>query len=114
MKTKDTLPARFEPRFWELADGRSFMVKAIRKRHDLLRDDVGVESTQQELLVQRAVFLSVQLETMEMEAVQNGRFDAGQYTQMTNALLGLLRTLGLKRQIKKAVNLEEYLEARKQ
>lgn len=42
-----------------------------------------------------AVFLGIQLETMEREAADSGEFDQGVYTQMANALSGILTKLGL-------------------
>jgi len=67
---------------------------------------------QREMLCQQAVFISVCLETMQHEAVATGEFDAGVYTQMSNALLGLLKTLGLERHVKKAGGLRDYIRER--
>lgn len=109
-KTPATLPERFEPRFWETTDQRQGVVKEIRRRLEALRDDAGVDSVQKEMLVRRAIFISIQLETMEVQSVETGDFQAGVYTQMTNALSGLLSKLGLEQQTtKKVVNLHEYV-----
>ncbi|MBL7644652.1 MAG: hypothetical protein JNK74_00545 [Candidatus Hydrogenedentes bacterium] len=109
-KTPATLPERFEPRFWETTDQRQGVVKEIRRRLEALRDDAGVDRVQKEMLVRRAIFISIQLETMEVQSVEGGEFQAGVYTQMTNALSGLLSKLGLEQQTtKKVVNLHEYV-----
>jgi hypothetical protein len=106
------LPGRFVPGFWNNADGRSMAVKEIRRRYRNLREDAAVDSYQKDLLVQRAVFIALQLETMEIAAASGKPFDAGVYTQMTNSLLGLLKSLGLEKQVTKVANLKSYIEGR--
>lgn len=91
------IPARFEPKFWDLADSRQRAVKLIRQRYDLLSADIGVDSVQKRLLCERAVFISVQLETMEVEASEGKEFKSGLYANLSNTLMGLLKTLGLER-----------------
>lgn len=108
-KEPATIPARFEPRFWETTDQRQSAVRVIRRRCEELREDVGADSVQKDLLVQRAIFLSIQLETMEVEAIESGHFDPGIYTQMVNGLTGLLNKLGLERQIKEVTDLKTYV-----
>lgn len=109
---RNTIPARFEPQFWAEADGRCSVVKEIRRRYESLKQDTCADNCQQDMLCQRATFIAVQLETMERVAVENGPFDAGVYAQMCNALLGLLRTLGLESKPKKVITLSEYMEER--
>lgn len=104
------IPTTFQPRFWEEVDGRYAIAKEIRRRYETLRNDVGSDSYQKELLCQRAVFVGVQLETMECEATESGKFDPGVYTQMTNTLLGLLKALGLDRHVKDVTSLKSYIE----
>jgi hypothetical protein len=107
-----TIPERFVPQFWSEADGRCALVKEIRRRVEVLRQDTGADSAQKRTLCERAVFIALQLETMEREAVDNGKLDLGVYTQGTNALLGLLRALGLERRVKSAHDLKSYLGER--
>jgi hypothetical protein len=104
------LPATFEARFWELADQRNGMVKKIRRRIELLKEDSGCDSYQKELLIQRAVFLASVIETMEVKAVELGQLDVGSFTQAVNALSGLLSKLGLDKKFKKKIGLNAYLE----
>lgn len=112
-KRPATIASRFVPRFWEEADGRQLAVKEIKRRYETLLDHAGADSFQKELLVQRAVFVSVQLETMEIDAAQGNKFDAGVYTQMCNALLGMLKTLGLERRAKEIPALKAYVEGKR-
>jgi hypothetical protein len=106
------LPSRFVPQFWENEDRRCSVVKEIRRRYEELKAHAGVESYQKDVLCQRAVFIGVQLETMECVATDSGKFDAGVYTQMTNTLLGLLKALGLERNLKQVVDLKTYMKGR--
>lgn len=102
------MPARFEPQFWQDADGRCAIVKEIKRRVEMLIRDAEVDSYQKKLLCQRAVFVTIQLETMERTAVEQGKLDPGVYTQMVNSLVGLLKSLGLERKVE-APRLSEYL-----
>ena len=47
------------------------------------------------MLVRRAAFLELHLRAIEVEALDNGKFDRKSYTQAVNSLLGCLRSLGL-------------------
>ena len=104
---RSSLPARFTPKFWELADLRSGVTKIIRRRYLQLKDDAGVDSIQKDMLVQRAIFISTRLETLEIEAAESGEFDPGVYTNLTNTLTGLLKAIGLEKKIKSARTLEQ-------
>jgi len=102
---------KFSPLFWEDADGRLARVKEIKRRLAALRKDADVNNTQKEMLCQRAVFLSVQLESMERRAAEGEAVDAGVYATGCNSLLGLLRALGLKSKSEaKRLSLKEYVE----
>ncbi len=103
----------FVPRLWEEIDGRYAIAKEIRRRYQTLKQDTGSSKSQQrDMLCQRAVFMGVCLETMEVEAVRTGNYDAGVYTQMSNALLGLLKALGLDRPNRSAEDFQTYLAER--
>ncbi len=114
MAKRSDLPTTFTPKFWELVDGRNAIAKEIRRRFQTLREDTGADSYQKELLCQRAIFLAIQLETMEVETIENGKLDFGVYTQGLNALSGLLSKLGLERMSKEVVpNLRTYVQERR-
>lgn len=112
-KNPAQLPGSFVPKFWRDVDKRQVVLKEIRNRLERLEQDAGVDSYQKELLVQRAVFMSVQLETMELNAAEGREFDSGAYTQMSNAFLGLLKTLGLAKQMKEVENLSNYVNRKR-
>lgn len=103
---KDT----FKPRFWEDQDRRSVIVREIRRRVDALERDCGAESYAQRSLCQRAIFIELQLESMEIAGAEGREYDAGVATQMVNCLSGIYAKLGLKRQLPKAQGLKAYLE----
>ncbi|HWA25698.1 MAG TPA: hypothetical protein VG734_08565 [Lacunisphaera sp.] len=107
-----TLSGAFEPRFWEDADGRVAIVREIRTRYEQLKADAQADSTQKDLIAQRAVFVAIQLETMERTACETGKIDAGVYTQMVNCLTGLLKALGLERKAKPVGDLKSYVNGR--
>lgn len=108
-----TIPAKFTPRFWDDADKRQSCIKEIRRRLEELRSDAGVDSFQKDLLAQRAVFVALQLETKELEALEGKSFDAGSYVQATNCLIGLLRNLGMSKQAAALPDLRAYVEGKK-
>ena len=108
-----TLPKRFEPRFWEDADQRHSIVRIIKRRYHALKQDVGADSLQKDLLVQRAAFISTILETQEVVAAEGGGLDLGSYVQAANALSGLLIRLGLERHAKNVTDLKTYLDQKR-
>jgi len=108
-KPTGELSTTFVPRFWEHADSRLAIVKVIKERYEDLKADTGADSVQKQLLCQRAVFLSVWLETVERRAIEDLQFAAGEYTQACNALSGLLSKLGLNKVSKRVGNLREYV-----
>lgn len=101
---------KFRPKFWADADKRKHAVRRIQERYEALKVDTGIDSLQKDTLLQRAVFLELQLETMEMEAVQKETFDSNRYVTLLNSFLGLLKALGLKKATKTVEDLESYLE----
>ncbi|MEQ8791772.1 MAG: hypothetical protein RIC55_36250 [Pirellulaceae bacterium] len=108
-----SIPQRFVPRFWDEADGRSTIVRVIRERFDRLMQDTGADSYQKELLVQEAIFVAIQLETLRVKAAESGELDAGSYTQLVNCLQGLLNKLGLDRRMHEVVTLQDVLNGSK-
>lgn len=85
------------------------VIKLIRRRLERLIEEAGCSSIQRELLASEAVFISVQLETMRVNALEGKYFDAGVYTQMVNCLSGLLAKLGLNKQATQVESLSTIL-----
>lgn len=109
-KPEATVPARFQPKFWEDADSRLGIVRRIRDRFEALKEQTGADSLQKEILCQRAVFLLTRLETVERRAIEEGEFaEVGTYVQSINTLISLLKILGLESSKKKVVNLRQYI-----
>ena len=104
------LPVRFEPKFLDEIDSRLALAKKIQRRRERLIAETGATSYQQLLIVDRATFLVILLETMEMNAVENHVFDSASYVQNSNCLVGLLRSLGLKSATKHVESLSDYVE----
>ncbi|WP_428304621.1 hypothetical protein [Lacipirellula sp.] len=104
-----TFADRFEPKFLETTDQRCKVVRLIRERIKQLTEDAGIDCIQKELLAKQAVFISVQLETMQVDALEGCEFEVGRFCNLTNTLVGLLKTLGISRTTPKAVNLKAYL-----
>ena len=106
------LAERFTPRFWQQTDQRTATARVMRERYEALKADAGADSVQRDMLVQRAVFIGLQLETMEVRAAEEGVLDMGVYTQAVNALSGLLSKLGLNAHKQKTPSLQTYLSGR--
>jgi hypothetical protein len=109
-KPDKKLPVKFTPLFWNKADTRLSIVRQMRSRCDELIKQTGADSYQKEIIAERATFLIVWLETQERQAIEMHCFDAGAYTQALNTLMGLLRSLGLKKAAKSVPNLRKYIK----
>lgn len=105
-----SLPAKFSPRFYEDADQRSHVVREIKRRIETLTNDCGADTIQKQILVARAIFLSTLIETNELNALDTGKIDVGQLVQATNSLLGVLKSLGLEKNTKTAIDLKTYVQ----
>ena len=104
-----SVPTRFTPRFWQDADNRVAIVRALKERVGQLKTDSNADSMQKEVLCERAVFLIAVLETAEVNAVDGGKaLDLGAYVQGVNSLMGVLRMLGLDKKAK-AIGLADYV-----
>lgn len=110
--TGNNIPKTFVPRFWESADQRYSAVRAIKARYEELVEHTGADSIQKQMLCQRAIFLATYLETMEVNAAEDGKLDMGVYTQAANALSGYLLKLGLDRKELPTTTLETYVAER--
>ena len=104
-----SLSTRFEPEFWGDLDQRLNISKAIRERYETLIKETGANSLAKRLLVQRAVFLSIRIETMETTAASTGEFNQSVYTFAVNALSGLLTKLGLDVDEGEVLTLKDYV-----
>lgn len=118
-KKRLKLPAKYEPGFLGELDQRSLVYRELRNAYNEIVSDAGGEDdlTHAQLsLIERFVFLEAVLRTWENEIATKPKESdhlVGKWTQGVNALQGLAKVIGLKRQIKKAVSLKSYLEERR-
>jgi len=110
---KGTLPSVWTPKSIESADGRFGAIKLLKEKVEQLQADCGADSFQKRVLCERAGFIISLLETQEVTAIETGKLDAGSYVQTCNALIGLLKALGIERVSRKAT-LNEYLETKRE
>ena len=103
------LPVRFDVHFLEQCDARKRAVKLMKKRYLTLKEHTGADCIQKDILARRATFLSLLLESMEIEAMSGDPINMGSYTIMANTLTGLLRALGISKQMKNVTDLKTYL-----
>ena len=108
-RKRKTLATRFEPRVWEQLDQRSTLARAVKERLADLKGDHRIDSTAKEMLAERAVFIDLTLQTMEVKAAETGELDLGRYSQAVNALNGLLTKLGLEPAELKTPTLQAYV-----
>jgi hypothetical protein len=114
-KSKD-VPERFKAGWLDDLDGRRTLARELRQRYQELTDDLGGSdqlSYQRRTLAERAIFLEYHLSREEQQLAQGEDFDAGRWVQACNALVGLMKTLGLDRKARDVPSLSEYL-AKKQ
>lgn len=102
----------FAPKFLDELDQRFAAVQELRRRYQLLVDDVGEPSEAKKCLASRAVFIASQLETMEANALEGQEMALNSYVALVNTLIGILRQLGIERQVRTAGGLNAYMEAR--
>lgn len=111
------IPDRFAAGYLERLDGRTAIAVEMRARWQSMTDDLGgVDrlSYSQRSLVERALWIEHWIAQQERELAE-GRieaFDAGRWTQATNSLLGLYRTLGIERRAKDVTDLASYIASK--
>lgn len=94
-KRRATLPTRFTPRYLDDVDCRTSAIKEFKRRLLELQEAAGADSPQKKLLCERANFIASRLQSMELDALEGRDIDMGIYTQASNALMGILKTLKL-------------------
>lgn len=111
-KSRD-VPERFKAGWLDDLDGRRTLARELRQRYQELTDDLGGAdelSYQRRTLAERAIWLEYHLAQQEQALAREGEgFDAGRWVQACNALVGLMKTLGLDRKARDVPSLSEYL-----
>jgi hypothetical protein len=109
------LPDRYSPDWIAKMDGRTTLAKAVTDRLQALQVDLGGPSElsyQEKALCKRIVWLECLIETREAQLAKGEEIDEGKHTQSVNALVGLLKAVGLQRRAAHVPSLRQYLEAR--
>ena len=96
------LPEKFRAGFLSCMDGRSNLTKALRANYDQIVKDIGEDNvgSVKATLVEKFVFLSVVLQSIEAEMVagQISKSEAiSKWVQALNSLVGLAKVLGVER-----------------
>lgn len=116
-KEPATVPAKFVPRFWELdADKRQTRTRLIRRCIDELCEHANADSMQKRMLVERAVFLALQCQTIEIDSYEGRDVDLKRiavHCQLSNALSGILSKLKLdKAKFSEVLDLDAYVASK--
>ena len=109
------LPPRYSSDWLARIDGRTKLAQAARMRLDDLHANLGGRdalSYQERSLCKRIVWLEAQIEQREAALARGEEIDEGRHTQSVNALVGLLKTIGLQRRQRDVPTLSEYLANR--
>lgn len=109
------LPPRYSSDWLHRIDGRTKLAQAARMRLDDLHSNLGGRdalSYQERSLCKRIVWLEAQIEQREAALARGEEIDEGRHTQSVNALVGLLKTIGLQRRQRDVPTLSEYLANR--
>jgi hypothetical protein len=103
---------KFGADFVAQMDGRSALGKEVRSRIEAIEADLGGPDTlshAQRSLVAHTVWIDLVLENEECRIASGQGIDIGPHTQLVNTLVGLYKTLGLKRQTRQ-VGLADYIQ----
>ena len=104
---------KFVPGWLGECDKRSRLYQSLAARLEELHTDLGGTdnlSVQQRMLTERAVFLEMQLRSIETQSLDGAPIDANKYGFLVNALSGVLQRLGLDRVARPSQTLQEYIE----
>ena len=111
------IPPKFAPGYLDRLDGRTAIAVEMRARWAAMTADLGGEASlsyAQRSLCERALWIEFWIAQQERDLAE-GRadsFDAGRWTQATNSLLGLYRTLGIERRQKDVTSLADYIKGK--
>jgi len=109
------LPDKYAAGYLQNLDKRTILFETLNTAYvEILNDLGGVESLShlQLSLVERYVFLEHILQRLELRIARNPKKSSellGGWIQGLNSLLGLSKTIGLKRNSKQVMNLKNYI-----
>jgi hypothetical protein len=100
----------FKPHNIEDLDGRFDGGKQVKQRYRQFKRESGSTSLARDLLCRRAAFLSVMVESLEVEALTGKKFHSGNLLQAGKTLFAILKSLGLENTAAKPLGgLRKYL-----
>src|ERR1700683_3787725 len=85
----------FKPKYLDDYDFRFGAAKKIRAVYRDLKRQADINSVAKDLLARRAAYLSVRIETLEVESLTGGKVKESALLQAINGLVGILKQLGL-------------------
>lgn len=101
----------FKPHNIEDLDGRFDGGKSVKQRYRQFKRESNSTSLAKDVLCRRAAFLSVLVESLEVEALTGKKFHSGNLIQAGKTLFAILKELGLENTAAVPVRpLQRYLE----
>ena len=111
------MPSRYELGFLDKLDKRTEVYALLKSAFDELTTDLGGSaelSHVKRCLCERFVWLEFVMRKLEYQmSTKNSLKWMAKWTHSVNALLGLAKTLGLNRKVKKIESLSAYVEGKK-
>jgi hypothetical protein len=92
-----------------MLDHRYAVVKQMQRQIKQLLDDTGGATFEAKALAGRAVFLLAYCEAKEVEAIEGKEISYSEYCKVTRSLIDVLHKLGMKREARSAIRLQDYL-----
>jgi hypothetical protein len=111
-------PKRYEKNFLVKLDNRTEVCRQLKTAYAEITADCGGDTLShiQLCLCERFVFLEFILQQLELKMAQAPKESAqimSRWIQACNSIVGIGKTLGLERRVKKVVNLETYVKSRR-
>jgi len=116
--TKTEIPDRYREQWLADLDGRTAFARDLRQREASVIADLGGEgavSYIEKSLVRRGLFLETLVRRTEARIASGETLEddeLGRFVQAGNALLGVWKSLGLKRRARDVPSLHDYLRER--
>lgn len=116
MAKRRVLPDRFEAGFLRELDKRTELYQQLNSNFETIMQDMGGADVSHTMrsLVERFVFLEAAIRSWELQIVtkpSEANDLIGRWVQAVNALQGLAKLIGLKRELK-TINVRDYVAAK--
>jgi hypothetical protein len=114
-RKRKTLPARARPGWLKRGDGRSVLYRALHTRLAELGEQYGgldALSAMERSLIERVVHVEALIGQAELQMRSGKQVSIQNYLALVDRLHGIGKTLGLKRVVKQAEKLHDYMARR--